>query len=199
MPAIFRDFIRRSEFHGSGDAYFVPTCASSAGSVPNASADLCGETGYFSFKGSMKVEMPQNYIALFKMSDAEQQRQCCRDAAAKIDRICEAVRSGGTLDDRLASGLEYRVTKWVEKWYNSGFTRTKSFRATAACVGCGACEKQCPTNAIELRSGRPIWVKKTCVHCMSCINRCPKRAIEYGKATEKKPRYVCPPYKHPEE
>lgn len=199
MPEIFRDFIRNSEFRGSRDAYFVPTCASSAGSVPNASADLCGETDLFSFKGSCKVEMPQNYVVLFRMFDAEKQRRYLGDAAAKIDGICEIIRSGGTLDDKPASGFEYRVTKWVEKWYNGCFTRTKPFRVTDACIGCGMCEKQCPTNAIELQSGRPVWVKKLCVHCMACINRCPKRAIEYGKTTESKPRYVCPPYKHQEE
>ncbi|MCF0134163.1 MAG: flavodoxin, partial [Blautia sp.] len=36
IPEVFRTFIKRSKFSGNKDAYFVPTCASASGSVPNA-------------------------------------------------------------------------------------------------------------------------------------------------------------------
>lgn len=194
-PTIFRNFVMSSEFKGNKDAYFIPTCASAAGSVPNASMDLCKETNYFNFKGSFKVEMPQNYIVLFKMADKEKQEQYYKDSVSKVDMICDAIKKGENLDHKPASGFEYWGTKLVEKWYNSSFTKTKGFHVTDACVGCGACTKMCPTNSIEIRDGKPVWINKVCIHCVACINRCPMQAIEYGRKTAGKPRYVCPPYK----
>lgn len=194
-PTILREFIKSSKFSGNRDAYFVPTCASAAGSVPNAMSDLCHEMGSLNFKGSCKVRMPQNYIILFRMFTKEQQEACYKNAAATIDRICEKITRGENLDDKAASGFEYWITKLVEKWYNASFTKTKGFHATDACSGCGACAKLCPTNSIEIKDGKPVWTKRICIHCMACINRCPNQAIEYGKKTVGKPRYVCPSYK----
>lgn len=194
-PTIFREFIKSSEFIGNKDAYFVPTCASAAGSVPNAMSDMCKEMGTLNFKGSKKVPMPQNYIALFKMFDKEKQDECYKNSSAVIDGICEKITKGENLDDPMASGFEYWGTKLVEVWYNSSFTKTKSFYATDACVDCGLCAKLCPTNSIEIKDGKPMWTSKVCIHCMACINHCPQKAIEYGKASIGKERYVCPSYK----
>jgi len=57
------------------------------------------------------------------------------------------------------------------------FFFAKSFVASAACDGCGACIDQCPVRAVRLVRGRPFWSYR-CESCMRCMNRCPKRAIE---------------------
>ena len=59
------------------------------------------------------------------------------------------------------------------------------------CTGCGLCAKLCPTCAITLHDGHPVW-EDNCTHCMACITRCPAEAIEYGKKSLGKPRYRCP-------
>ena len=68
------------------------------------------------------------------------------------------------------------------------FVSSKGFYATDVCTGCGKCQTLCPTNAIRMQNGRPVW-GSGCTHCMACINRCPVRAIEYKKGTRKKGRY----------
>ena len=57
------------------------------------------------------------------------------------------------------------------------FFFAKSFVASAACDGCGACIDQCPVHALRLVRGRPFWSYR-CESCMRCMNRCPKRAVE---------------------
>lgn len=193
-PAIFRRFIKASTFKGCKDAYFIPTCAGTAGSVPNAMSDLCKESDSLIFKGSKKVIMPQNYIAYFNMSDKAQQDACIENCIPVINSICDTITKGNVLDDSPTSGFEYAVTKLVEVLYNSSFTKTKSFRVTDNCSHCGNCSRLCPTNSIEMKDGNPVWIKKLCIHCMACINSCPAAAIEYGNHTVGKERYVCPKY-----
>lgn len=191
IPAIFREFLLSSKFHGNHKAYFVPTCASADGSVPNAAIDLCRASGFFEYMGSYKIRMPQNYILLFRMFSQEEIDACREDAKIPVKKVCRAVRRGIRFPEMPASRVEYLGTRLVEKWYYARFTRTYPFHATDACIGCGLCARSCPMNIIEMVDGRPQWKHTTCTHCTACINRCPKQAIEYGKKTKGKPRYVC--------
>jgi ferredoxin len=48
-----------------------------------------------------------------------------------------------------------------------------SYKITDACVSCGACEPECPVNAIT--QGDDIYVidENTCIDCGACANVCP--------------------------
>lgn len=47
----------------------------------------------------------------------------------------------------------------------------------ALCVGCAACEKACPTGALQMKFGRN-YEKKLCVTCGACTEACPSNALE---------------------
>jgi formate hydrogenlyase subunit 6/NADH:ubiquinone oxidoreductase subunit I len=57
---------------------------------------------------------------------------------------------------------------------------TSNFTASADCIGCGICERACLASAIEVRDGRPQWVKDRCFMCFGCLRLCPTVAIRYG-------------------
>ena len=88
--------------------------------------------------------------------------------------------------DRLKSGL----VNWS---FYRFFVTAHPFYAKECCTGCGHCVQVCPLNNIRLQDGRPVWGRQ-CTHCMACICGCPTQAIEYGKKSQGKPRYQCPPY-----
>ena len=188
----FVDFIKRSEFKGNTKAYFVATCASSMGSAPNDCLKLSSLKN-FEYMGCARVQMPQNYIAMFKMTPKDECEKRYEAALKVADEIAKTILKEEHLDEKFASSIEYAITKLVEKWYYHSFTGTKKFKVTDACVGCGLCEKNCPTKKISMVNGKPKW-NGNCIHCMACINGCPKQAIEFGKATKDKPRYMCKKY-----
>ncbi|MCR4405790.1 MAG: DUF362 domain-containing protein [Anaerolineae bacterium] len=51
-------------------------------------------------------------------------------------------------------------------------------RVTAACVGCGMCEENCPVQAIRVKNGRAQIDLAVCIRCYCCHELCPEHAIE---------------------
>jgi len=66
---------------------------------------------------------------------------------------------------------------------------TKKFYVEDSCIGCGLCEKICPSEAIKIEKGKSVWVKKQCNICLGCLHRCPKESIQYGKKSKTSGRY----------
>jgi ferredoxin len=193
LPRVFADWIRKSSFSGSREAYFVMTCGGETGDAQRGLAALCKEKNFVD-RGLLPVVLPDNYLVMFpapKPGEAEEKL-----AAAK-PRLLEAARriQAGQAFDPLPTGLLARLKSGP---INAGmyrfYIRPSRFYATDACVSCGQCAAACPLGNIRLAEGRPVWGEK-CTHCMACLCGCPTGAIEYGKATRGKTRYQCPPYR----
>lgn len=45
------------------------------------------------------------------------------------------------------------------------------------CLGCTTCIKNCPTEAIRVRSGKAMILNERCIDCGKCIQACPHKAI----------------------
>jgi len=51
---------------------------------------------------------------------------------------------------------------------------------TDACIACGACESECPVEAISEGDSKYVIDADACIDCGSCVDTCPNEAIEQG-------------------
>ncbi len=187
MPRIVRAFLETASFSGSRDAYFVLTCGDGAGNAAADAERLCRQKG-LAFRGLLPVVMPENYIAMFPVPEAEEARRILRAAEPVIDAAADAVRTGQPFPLRRAGLMDRLLSGAVNPVFYAAVVHDGGFYTTENCTGCGRCAALCPLENIRLCEGRPVW-NGNCTHCMACISACPTGAIEYKKASRGKPRY----------
>ena len=187
IPRIVRDWLLRTELRGAKQVWFVMTCGSELGNADRYNRALCRAKG-LGCMGTAQLVMPENYIAMFGVPQAEEARKIVARAEPDLYRAIAAIRAGlpfaptrSNLYDRFMSGP-------VNPIFYSLCVKANAFTVSDACTGCGQCARRCPTGSIALRGGKPVW-GKACTHCMACICYCPAEAIEYGKKSRGKPRY----------
>ena len=190
MPRIFSDFIEKSTFSGSGDAYFVLTCGGEIGEAGKYARELCEKKG-LSFRGVLQVPMPENLITLFKAPPQEKIREMIGAAGPVLMGGVERIRAGEDFPAVKTGFMDKIKSGPVNEGFTRYFLKATDFYATDACISCGKCAQLCPLNNIQLVDGKPRW-GDSCTQCMACICHCPQEAIEYGKKTRGKARYVCP-------
>ena len=192
IPRIFEAFIRNGRFIGSRQAYFVMTCGDDVGAAAKRLRAMCEEIG-FVFMGLQPVIMPENYLAMFAVPEKDEAAAIIEEAKPVIKNAAELISAGQPFPAVRPGFFGKAKSGLVNSGFYSLCVNARAFRVTDACVGCGLCERLCPTNSITIENGRPVW-GAGCTHCMACICRCPKEAIEYGKKSVGKPRYRCPEY-----
>ena len=52
------------------------------------------------------------------------------------------------------------------------------FKITDACVNCGACEPDCPVEAISEKDDARVIDQEKCISCGTCVASCPAEAIK---------------------
>jgi ferredoxin len=55
-----------------------------------------------------------------------------------------------------------------------------AYKVTDACVNCGACESECPVEAISEKDGARWIDPAKCQDCGACTGCCPTEAIVEG-------------------
>ena len=186
VPTLVREFISRASF--SGEAAYccaVLTCGAKSYGTADMLARELRRKG-ITLGAAFTVVMPDNYVLMYKI-DGEAKRGETLSAAEKE---LASVRSRIEAREKsFGAGLAAKaMTKLMYPFYAHGRS-TKKFYADDKCVGCGICASRCPIGAIEMKDGRPRWVKDRCVRCMACA-RC--GAVQYGAHTAGRERYTNP-------
>ncbi len=191
VPKCVREFIEKMKLTLGGGNYIF-TALSCGGNTANAGKmlhKLLGEKG-IAVNASYSVVMTDNYIPMYNIPTQEEANEKLDKIKPQIELLTEKIaeKKDGDFDDNKGAKI---MTAVMYPFYKP-FRKTKKFYANDKCISCGKCTSGCVDRAIEMKNGKPVWVKSECTQCLRCINACPTRAIQFGKATEKRNRFINP-------
>ncbi len=191
IPSAVIDFLKEINISFDGENYIFSalTCGAATAGAGKMLRKILGKKG-ITLNAQFAVAMVDNYIPMYEISNQTEALSKLAEAKPIMERIALLIekKANGDFDD--IKGQEF-MTKFLYPLYRP-FSSTKRFYANDSCIGCGICEKGCVCGAIEIKDGKPEWIKKSCANCLRCIHSCPQRAIQFGKATEKRNRYYNP-------
>lgn len=187
IPRIVEEWILHTPFKDVEEVYFVMDCGGNIGNAGHYNQELCKEKG-FSYKGTMEIIMPENYLAMFDTPKDGEAQNIIKQAVPVIDQAVSYIHQHLPFPNMSLQLKDKFQSSIVNTVFYPLFVKADAFYSTDECIGCGLCEKLCPLKNIQIKDHRPVWGKE-CTHCMACIAKCPKKAIEYGKKSKGKNRY----------
>ena len=188
LPSIVEEFLQKASFR-TDYLFYVATY----GTTPGASGVIMGKAiRERALDACCSVRTADTWTPVFDLSTPEKTAKFTQTTEAEIDRVIRDVQLRRIRRHMFPSVPAFIAEWFVQPVYHNKARRTSNLRVEDGCVGCGLCAKKCPVQAIEMRGGKPVWVKEKCVMCLGCLHRCPKFAIQYGKNTEKHGQYTNP-------
>lgn len=177
LPDLVRRFLERFTLAGGapGQIYIVTTCGFYPGGAAKQAAGILKKKGLLNV-ACYSVKTTHIWTPHCSFKDKAQVGKRLGEAEQSIFAAAQNIlykrggkgRGGGGLSARLMRPLYERARQ------------THRFSAGDTCIGCGVCARNCPSEAIEIREGRPVWTREKCSLCLACLHRCPKFAVRYA-------------------
>lgn len=138
--------------------------------------------------GTAQVVMPENYIAMFGVPEAEEAVKIVEKANPDIEAAIASIKVGQEFSAPRNNMYDHIMSELVNPIFYQLIVKADSFYASEICIGCGQCALKCPLNNVQLRNGKPVWGKK-CTHCWLVFAIVLRKLLSTGKKSRGKPRY----------
>lgn len=173
VPTMVKDFLKDSVFH-TDYFYMILTYGNRHGGAAELAKQLCDECG-IAVNYINVIVMVDNWLPSFDMNEQrkidkkveENMTAILSDLAERKNMISEV-----TDIDRAAHRqfLDHMSHMSADVWQHL-------LRVTEGCVGCGICEKVCPSASIQVIDGKAVHIPGKCQTCLTCAHACPQKAI----------------------
>ena len=174
VPTMVKEFLRKSVFY-TNYFYMILTYGNRHGGAAELAKKLCDECGV-SVNYINVILMADNWLPGF---DMDEQKKIDKKVEENMDKILSDLAkrknmiSEVTDIDRAAHQqfLDRMSQMPADVWQHL-------LRVTENCVGCGTCEKVCPSSSIHVVDGKAVHILGNCQTCLACAHACPQKAIQ---------------------
>lgn len=189
VPMTVQNFARKVKINSDRDIYTfaVATCGATTGSALKTFNSL------FPVSAMFGLPMVDNYLPFLSSAPTEDEvKEILANSNETINGIISSIahRESGNLNVYEGKGSEL-ISIFAGKGY-AKHRPTADFNVNDSCIGCGLCEKICPTASIKVIDGVAVWTEENCDLCFGCLHRCPNEAINFKNKTQGKGRYTNP-------
>ena len=188
-PRIVLEFIRKMP--KADYIYAVATCGMMPGKALTDIKKGLLSTG-ISLSAGYIIPLISNFVPLPKTKSEAGIEKAFKKAEAKAQIISMNVQKKVSHFDKETPSILVKPASWL--LLNRGYRLIPEldgkFSVNDACDNCGACQKVCPVQNIEMTASKPVFLHN-CEMCFSCINWCPRQAINWASLTKKRKRYHC--------
>ena len=184
LPSIVREFIQNTEIKVSENTYvyFVSTYGTTPGASVHEMRELLKEKN-IEIYSVYSIRMPDTWTPIFDLSDAHKVEAINMSAESEIEAAAASILAGDRRK-HMKRQMPAFALSIAGRVYDQ-MRRTDNLYVENSCISCGLCERKCPVKAIEIKDGRPVWIKPQCTMCLGCLHRCPVFAIQYGRGRTK--------------
>lgn len=174
VPPMVKEFLEKGTFH-TNYFYMILTYGNRHGGAAELAKKLCDACG-ISVQYINVIMMADNWLPGF---DMDEQKKIDKKVEENMDKILSDLAkrkhmiSEVTDTDRAAHQqfLERMSQMPADAWQHL-------LRVTEGCVGCGICERVCPSSSIHIADGKAVHIPGNCQTCLACAHACPQKAIQ---------------------
>ena len=173
VPDMVKNFLKQAVFH-TGYFYMILTYGNRHGGAAELAEKLCRECGIEPVYINV-ILMVDNWLPGF---DMEEQKKTEKNVEGQMETVLADLRarkravSEVTEKDREAHRqfLENTGKMPADAWQHL-------LKIGDTCIGCGICEKVCPSASIHVENGKAVHTPGHCQTCLACVHACPQKAI----------------------
>lgn len=173
LPSMVKNFLKNAVFH-TNYFYMILTYGNRHGGAAELAKKLCDEydiaVNYINV-----IAMVDNWLPSFDMNEQmkidkridENLGAILSDLNTKKNMISEVTDKDRAAHQQFLDAMSHLPT---DVWQHL-------LQVTDTCVGCGICERVCPSASVHVVNGKAVHTSGNCQTCFACVHACPQKAI----------------------
>lgn len=173
VPGMVKEFLERARFH-TDYFYMILTYGNRHGGAAELAKQLCDACG-IAVSYINVIQMVDNWLPSF---DMEEQKKIDKKVEEHIAAISEDVKARRRMISEVTDTDRDAHRQFLSRMSQMPADAWQHLiRVTDGCVGCGICEKVCPSASIRVIDKKAVHMPGNCQICLACVHACPAKAI----------------------